>query len=125
MENDQDDQTPQAKRQRIDLVEEAKELDLKEIDVEVSKQVDEIEMKTNFLGKTLTILIPYTFLDCIVPQKAKSITLTVLVLVQTYLQVVQRGIRKSSVHNVNEDKMHVIPANKILFIVADSVNDTF
>ena len=34
---DQDDQTPQTKRKRIDLVEEAKELDLKEINVEVSK----------------------------------------------------------------------------------------
>ena len=37
MEIDQDDQTPQAKRQRIDSVEEAKELHLKEIYVEVSK----------------------------------------------------------------------------------------
>ena len=59
MEIDQDDQTPQAKRKRIDSVEEAKELYLKEIDVEVSKQVDEIDKKTNFWGKTLTILIPY------------------------------------------------------------------
>ena len=36
MEIDQDDKTPQAKRQRIDSVEEAKYLYLKEIDVEVS-----------------------------------------------------------------------------------------
>ena len=27
--------------------------------------------------------------------------------------------------DVNEDRMHAIPANKILLIVADSVNDTF
>ena len=37
MEIDQYDQTPQTKRKRIDLGEEAKELDLKEIYVEVSK----------------------------------------------------------------------------------------
>ena len=125
MEIDQDDQTPQAKRKRIDSIEEAKELDLNEIDVEVSKQVDEIDKKTNFLGKTLTILIPYPSLDFIVPQKSKSITLTVLILVQTNLQVVYMEIKKSSVHNVNEDKMHSIPTNKILLRVADSFNDTF
>ena len=34
-------------------------------------------------------------------------------------------IRKSSVHNVNEYKMHAILANKILLRVASSVNDTF
>ena len=34
-------------------------------------------------------------------------------------------IRKSSVHNANEDKMHAIHVNKILLRVADSVNDTF
>ena len=60
-----------------------------------------------------------------VPRKFKSITLTVLVLVQTNLQAVYREIKKSSVHNVNEDMMHAIPANKMLLRVADSVNDTF
>ena len=49
----------------------------------------------------------------------------VLVLVQTYLQAVYREIKNSSVHNVNEDRMHAIPANKILLRVVDSVNDTF
>ena len=52
-------------------------------------------------------------------------TLKVLVLVQTDLQVIYREIKKCSVHNVNEDKMHAIPVNKILLRVADSVNDTF
>ena len=37
MEIDQHDQTPQAKRKRIDSTEDSKELDLMEIDVEVSK----------------------------------------------------------------------------------------
>ena len=37
MEIDQDDQTPQAKRKRINSIEEAKELYLKEIDAEISK----------------------------------------------------------------------------------------
>ena len=76
------------------------------------------------MGKTLTILIPYPSLDFIVPQKSKSITLTVLVLVQTNLQIVYKEIKKSSVHNVNEDRMHIILANKILVRVANSVNDT-
>ena len=48
-----------------------------------------------------------------------------LVLVQTDLQVVSMEIRKSSVHNVNEDKVHAIPTRKILLRVANSVNDTF
>ena len=48
-----------------------------------------------------------------------------LVLVQIDLQVVYKEIRKSIVHKVNKDRMHSIPTNKILFIVADSVNDTF
>ena len=77
------------------------------------------------MGKTLTILFPYLSLDFIVPQKSKSITLIVLVLVQIDIQVVYREIRKSSVHNVNEDRMHAISASKILLRVADSVNDTF
>ena len=51
MQIDQYGQTPQAKRKRIDSIEEAKELDLKEIDVEVSKQVDEIDKQAKFLGK--------------------------------------------------------------------------
>ena len=37
MQIDQDGQTPQAKRKRIDSIEEAKELDLKVLYVEVSK----------------------------------------------------------------------------------------
>ena len=48
-----------------------------------------------------------------------------LELVQKDLQVVYREIKKSSVHNVNENRMHAILAKKILLRVTDSVNDTF
>ena len=48
-----------------------------------------------------------------------------LVLVQIDLQALYREVIKSSVHNVNEEGMHIIPTKNVLLRVADSVNDTF
>ena len=59
------------------------------------------------------------------PHKAKSITPTRTILVQTDLWAIYRDIIKQSVQNVNEDRLHAMPSDKKLLIVAYNIGDTF
>ena len=69
--------------------------------------------------------MPYPSLEFTVPRKCKVITPIGPVLVQTYLQVIYKEIIKGSVHNLNEDRLYVIPAHKRLLTFANNVSDTF
>ena len=67
MEIYEDEWTPQSKRKKIDPIEEAKELAIKEIQNEVSKEIGEIEQPTVLLDKTPTRMIPYSSLEFTFP----------------------------------------------------------
>ena len=75
--------THQAKKKRIDPTEEGNKLAIKEIEIEVSKEIGEVDKPTILLGKTTTRMIPYPSLDFTVPQKYKAITPIGPILVQT------------------------------------------